>query len=155
EHAIEPKDLLGFTAAALVRTMSRSQKESPKHDRATYRALRDDQKLPAAFTLLELALRLSPAPVDLSPQGLVIHVQTLAQTLPEDVARTVARIDLERLDRTATFFERWWASIEAGSLDAMATSGFFQIAIGERALFRFSLESKLVADVFPAVADEA
>ena len=85
----------------------------------------------------------------------------LARDLPQDLARSVAEVDMGRLERAVTFLERWGASLTelAGSgeelLRAYAQSGFFHVLTDEQALLRTSLEIRLVADVFPAVAEAA
>ncbi len=144
-----PRLFLGFTTGSRAIPLG-------TYDRATYRKFRENHKVPAAFTLLELALRLAPAPVEMSAQGLVAHVQLLVQKIPDELSGAVARLDIERLEQTVTFLERWWTELEGKSpdLEAISKSGFFQITLGERALFRFSLETRLVAEVFPSVSAE-
>jgi hypothetical protein len=158
---LSPKDLLAMTASAVVRCAAREKPlggpaARAEHDRTAYRKLRDAQRVPGSFTLLELALRLAPAFAEQeAPAAVVSRVAALARDLPKELSGQVVTIDLDRLDRTVSFFERWWAELtEAGGdgqeqLTALARSGFFQVTREERALLRFSLETRLVAEVFP------
>jgi hypothetical protein len=120
-------------------------------------------RAPGAFTLLELALHIAPALPHApdSPPAAVARVAELARDLPGNMSEKVAAIDLDRLDRTVTFFERWFADVTkaadaaADPVAALADSGFFQVTRDERALFRFSLETRLVSEVFPWCAEHA
>jgi MoxR-like ATPase len=160
---LSAKDLLGMTAAAVVRCSTRAKAPNPSLDRNGYRKLREAMRAPGAFTLLELALHVAPAlpHASDSPSAAVARVAELARDLPDGLSQQVAAIDLERLDRTVTFFERWFAAIDeqagaaADPLAVLADSGFFQVTRDERALFRFSLETRLVSEVFPWAADHA
>ncbi|MEM7605479.1 MAG: AAA family ATPase [Myxococcota bacterium] len=62
------------------------------------------------------------------------------------LAESLASRDLDRLDRAATFFERW-----LGVADERAALEF--VAFEEQALLRFALECDLVGLLFPSVAD--
>jgi hypothetical protein len=164
-QVLAPRDLLAMTAEALVRSarMAPAPALTPL-DRAQYRRLRkEDQRVPGAFTLLEIALRVAPGRMaePAQPEEAAAALAELARDLPQELARAVAEVDLGRLERAVTFLERWGASLAdlAGSgeelLHAYAKSGFFHVLTDEQALLRTSLEIRLVADVFPAVAEPA
>ncbi len=155
---LSTKDILALTAGALVRSASSSPRpaEMPL-DRETYRKMRQvDQRVPGAFTLLEIAIKLTPRlGKDGSPEAAAHALAEIARDLPADVASAVAKIDADRLDRSVRFLERWWAALalEAGTpaerIDSWSKSKFFHVAHDEQALARTSLECKLVAEVFP------
>ena len=164
-QVLAPRDLLAMTAEALVRSarMAPAPALTPL-DRAQYRRLRkEDQRVPGAFTLLEIALRVAPGRMiePAQPEAAAAALAELARDLPQELARSVAEVDLGRLERAVTFLERWGASLAevSGSgeelLRAYAQSGFFHVLTDEQALLRTSLEIRLVADVFPAVAEAA
>ncbi len=161
---LAPKEILSLTATALVRSVSMAPRppEAPL-DRATYRKMRaQDQRVPGAFTLLEIAMKLMPSlgKDGAAPEDSARALAAIAADLSPEVATAVAKLDVDRLERAVHFMERWWAALAAdeGSaaerVRAWTTSKFFHVAHDEQALVRTALECKLVSEVFPQMADE-
>ncbi len=163
EGMLPPKDILSLTAAALVRSASMAPRtaEAPL-DRATYRKMRaQDQRVPGAFTLLEIAIKLAPSlGTTGAPEDSARALAEIARDLSPEIATAVAKLDADRLERAVRFMERWWAALasDEGSapdrVRAWTTSKFFHVAHDEQALVRTALECKLVTEVFPQMADE-
>ncbi len=164
-EVLSARDIVAMTAEALVR----SARAAPTPalvplDRDQYRRLRvEDHRVPGAFTLLEIALRVqSRKVIDVgNPEASAKALAELAQDLPEALRVGVAEVDLGRLERVTTFFERWGASLDDAGADTgpllarYAQSGFFHVIADERALLRTALEVQLVSDVFPLASERA
>lgn len=160
---VSQADVLTLTAEVLVRSaeaMPRAPAVGP-WDREHYRKLRErDQRVPGAFTLLEIALRLMPTADAKRPEESAAAVTALARNLAPELAAAVAAIDVARLERSVTFLERWWSALadDSGSpeerFDRMRDSRFFHVTRDEQALARTVLECKLVREVFPAAAPD-
>ncbi len=162
---LSARDIVAMTAEALVRSARAAPSPAMTPlDRDQYRRIRqEDQRVPGAFTLLEIALRVQSRKVlDLgNPEASAQGLAELARDLPEALRQGVAEVDLGRLERVVTFFERWSASLDdagAGTdalLERYAQSGFFHVIADERALLRTSLEVQLVSEVFPLANERA
>lgn len=104
-------------------------------------------------------------------EGLAGLVSLLAE-LPKDARASVVRHDFDRLERAATYLERWWQRLDGGAPDAAAPgdagatpdervlkaivrSKFFAVLLDEAAIVRFMLEAKLLAELFPDQAGRA
>jgi hypothetical protein len=158
--ALAPRDLLGGAARVLVRAASNAAVPPlDVTDRERYRKLRSiGHRVPGAYTLLEIAMRVAPKRTlrsTANPEAAVAALHEIARSLPADVGASVAKLDLARLDTTTAFLERWYATAtaEAGSaqdkLEKLVASGFFGVAFDEQAILRTALESRVVGDVFP------
>jgi MoxR-like ATPase len=162
--ALAPRDLLAGAARALLRATEKTT--LPAHpealDREHYRKLRSlGQRVPGAYTLLEIAMRIAPKRMlrsTANPEAAVSAVHEIARSLPADVASAVAKIDIARLDATTAFLEMWFdselrsASTPDEKLQEITTSGYFGVAFEEQALLRTALEARVVGDVFPECA---
>jgi MoxR-like ATPase len=164
--ALAPRDLLAGAARALLRATEKTK--LPTHpaelDREHYRKLRSlGQRVPGAYTLLEIAMRVAPKRMlrsTANPEAAVAAVHEIARSLPAEAASAVARLDVARLDATASFLEMWFdselrsASSPEEKLQEITTSGYFGVAFEEQALLRTALEARVVGDVFPECAGE-
>lgn len=160
--ALSPKDIVGMTADTLVRSAKSAPRppEAP-HDKNTYRQLRAaDKRAPGAFTLLDIALRVSSFDPKASMEQSTADIAALARSIPESTAQTIARIDVERLTHCVSFLERWWTDLEniqgdsEDRVKAWTQAGIFGVLRDEQALARTALECRLVREVFPHVAAE-
>lgn len=164
-EVLSARDIVAMTADALVRSARAAPAPAMSPlDRDQYRRIRlADHRVPGAFTLLEIALRVqSRKTLDLgNPEAAAQGLAELARDLPEALRAGVAEVDLGRLERVVAFFERWAASLDDVSegteamLQRYAQSGFFHVIADERALLRTSLEAQLVSEVFPEVGERA
>jgi MoxR-like ATPase len=164
--ALAPRDLLAGAARALMRVADKTK--LPVHpaalDREHYRKLRNlGQRVPGAYTLLEIAMRVAPKRTlrsTANPEAAVAAVHEIARSLPADVASAVAQLDIARLESTAAFLEMWFdselrsASSPEEKLQEITTSGYFGVAFEEQALLRTALEARVVGEVFPECAAE-
>ena len=170
EGTVSAAQWLSWSADAI----SRSAKEVPhtkpkKHDHAGYRDLRrSEQRVPAGYTLAEVALRVAPERRQTARMQTVPEVEAggpelqglLSQLSPEQRKRA-GRIDLDRIARAVTFLEGWWREITSGAmpvserLEALIKSRFFEVVWDEEALSRFALEAQLVAELLPQHRVEA
>jgi MoxR-like ATPase len=160
--ALQPKDILEMTAETLLRAAKSAllPPEAPL-DKTVYRNLRSvDRRAPGAFTLLDIALRVSTLDAKVSPEESALRISALARGIPSSVGKQIADLDVQRLTRTIAFLERWWSALESSEgaaedrVAAWTAAGFFGILRDEQALARTSLECKLVSEVFPEVVDE-
>ncbi len=159
---LQGRDLVALVARALVRTAETSPAPGVGGlSRAQYQKLRkEDQRVPGAFTLLDVALRLhTPNPTD-DPKANAAALAALVRELPETAAREVAAIDLARLERSIGYLERWGAELFAlrgkaeERIHAYASAGYFHVLTDDQALLRLALEIEIVGDVFPFVRPE-
>ncbi|CAN5277001.1 hypothetical protein BH09MYX1_BH09MYX1_02780 [soil metagenome] len=156
---LEDRDLVTLVARAIVRTAEAQPSPAlTPLDRTQYRKLRkEDQRVPGAFTLLDVALRLVSAEARGDAKTNAEGLASLARDLPLDVAKAVAAIDVDRIERSIAFLERWGkdlllfvGSAEA-RIHAFASAGYFHVLTDEQALLRLALEIEIVGDVFPFV----
>ncbi|MBX3226445.1 MAG: AAA family ATPase [Labilithrix sp.] len=159
-RAVLPKTtVLRFAVEALVRSEQGkgTVPPSPVRDYDGYRALRSSmQRVSLAFTTTELALRTSPEKPALAhtPDALVSSMSDVIAALPETLRQEVVTLDLARIDRAVAFVETWWSQLSARSdLAALEASKFFVVTREEGALLRFTLEARVIADVFPEAAE--
>lgn len=169
---VPPATLLRFSVTALVRTEKGSARP-PAHGgdhAASYRALRAaDHRVSLSYTLIELALRVSPERPKAtdSPAEIVKALGGLLSAVPPELRADVFGLDVGRIDRALTLLEAWWASLSLGADDAIARgdvatigrlleqlseSRFFHVTRDEGALLRFALEGRVVAELFPEAA---
>ncbi len=157
--ALAPRDVLSAIARVLVRAAKASVlPPMGTLDRDHYRKLRlSAHRMAGAYTLLEMAMRIAPQRTlrsTANPDAAVVALHEVARSISPELAKAVAEMDLERLDATTTFLEKWFAkaseSAEAEKrLEKLVSSGFFGVAFDEQALLRTALEARVVADVFP------
>jgi hypothetical protein len=169
---VPPGTLLRLATMALVRCEKSRKASRPDYtaDFVGYRALRsDEQRVSLAYTVVELALRVSPPPprATASPSEIVEALGGLVAQLPPELRGEVVALDLGRVERAVELVGRWWAAlgVEARSASASgdvrrigaalaktAESKFFHVTRDESALLRFALESRVVGEVFPECA---
>jgi MoxR-like ATPase len=168
--AIGPGDWLAQTARILVRAAKEAGLPAEEaFDRAHYRKLRQiGQRVPGAYTLLEIAMRVAPKRTlhsTANPEAAASALHEIAGNLPPDLAAEVASLDMARLDATVTFLEGWYLDGSAAggtsrtpndgsAVDKLVASGFFGVAFDEQALLRTALEARVVSDVFPSHAPD-
>jgi MoxR-like ATPase len=159
---LQGSDLIALVARVIVRTAEASPAPATTPlEHAQYRKLRkEDQRVPGAFTLLDVALRLHTATPSDDPKTNAIALALVVQKLPEEAARAVAALDLARLERSIAFLERWGAELFAlrgtaeERIHAFASAGYFHVLTDEQALLRLALEIEIVGEVFPFVRPE-
>lgn len=156
-EAIQPRDWLAWSAEALCRAADAPAVPS-SYDHAGYRQLRrDEDRIPVAYALAEIALRLGQA--DGGPRPGLLRVAELLAELPETTQDALVAIDRDRVERALGYLERWWEALAAGELGVeerlqrIIKSRFFEILWDESALARFSLELQLTVDVLPRAAE--
>jgi hypothetical protein len=166
KDVLTPAALLRFATAALVRTeRKRGFKDSASPDHAGYRALRNaEHRVSLAFTVVELALRVSPerpAPTA-TPAEIVSALGGLVGALPAELRGEVVELDLGRVERAVTLLEHWWDALAkkmpadtndvksvGNALHELGESKFFHVTRDEGALLRFALEARVVGEIFP------
>jgi MoxR-like ATPase len=158
--ALAPRDVLSAIARVLVRVAKGAVLPPMGNlDRDTYRQVRQaSSRMAGAYTLLEMAMRVAPQRTlrsTANPEAAIVALHEVARSVSPELAKSVAEIDLQRLDAITTFLERWLAKADgdAGTpeqrLEKLVSSGFFGVAFDEQALLRTALEARVVADVFP------
>jgi MoxR-like ATPase len=165
--AIGPREWLAQTARILVRAAKEAGLPAAEEslDRAHYRKFRQiGQRVPGAYTLLEIAMRVAPRRTlrsTTNPEAAASTLHEIAGSLSPDLATEVAAMDMARLEATVTFLERWYESASAATtspapdnVDKLVASGFFGVAFDEQALLRTALEARVVGDVFPSRAPD-
>lgn len=159
-RAIAPEAWLRWSAEALVRTAPATPEPAIHvHDHQGYRRLRREvERVPLAFTLAEVALRVDRTPtVGPATSGLE-RVATRITELPEALRARIEQLEVSRLERSVTYLEEWWAHLcedELGveeRLDRVVRSKFFDAIWDEAALTRTALEIGLIAELLPESA---
>jgi hypothetical protein len=162
ESAISPEHFLGWTAEALLRGDQPNPVESELADFDGYHRLRGaEQRVSSAFTLAEVALIALPGLLkDLTnPTEAAQSIAGLCDKLPRTVKDRIVAGDLNRISRALDFLEYFWSELQNKGHDtesllrAIVESRFFDIVWDDSALTRFSLEARLVGDVFPTHAE--
>jgi hypothetical protein len=138
-----------------------------------YRALRAaEQRVSLAYTMVEAASRIKePRIAPASPPDAALAELTRASfALPGELRGMMGRLDLERIARAIDQLEAFWRplrevaarALEKGELapvgeaiDRLGSSQFFHVTRDEGALLRFSLEARVVGEVFPEASAEA
>lgn len=168
------QELLEMAAASLVkRERKRPRTAAPSADVKGYRALRAaEQRVSLAYTMVEAASRIKEPRIlpASAPGDAVVALTSAAFALPGELRATMGQLDLERIARAVDQLEGFWRplhelgseALEQGGLrpigeaiEALASSRFFHVTRDEGALLRFSLEARVVGEVFPEVADAA
>jgi len=174
ENVLAPRELLEMAALALAKKEAvRAKAPLPTPDALGYRALRNaEQRVSLAFTLVEAASRIKePKIAPDSPPDAALSVLTRAVgELPKDLRVSMGKLDIERIDRAVDQLEAFFLPLRDAArealttgavgdvglaLDRLGTSKFFHVTRDEGALLRFSLEARVVGEVFPEVAEEA
>ncbi len=172
ENVLAPRELLEMAAMALAkREATRGKAPRPTSDAAGYRALRNaEQRVSLAFTLVEAASRIKEPKIapDSPPDAALAELTRAVGELPKELRASMGQLDLERIERAVAQLEAFFrplgdaakAALETGevgavgvALDSLGTSKFFHVTRDEGALLRFSLEARVVAEVFPEVAE--
>ncbi len=168
---VTPSDILRWTAEALLRgDLAPPPIDDTKFDLHGYRQMRvREQRLPLAYTLVEIALHLSPEIASRTPdpnQAAAAVADALAK-LPEKLREVIAGADVARIQRSAWYLESWWRAMlgdrdpdpatmpmTEGSrmLGIIARSGLLTVVRDEAALLRYALETRLVSDAMPSHA---
>ncbi len=168
------QELLEMAAASLVkRERKRPRAVTPTADVGGYRALRAaEQRVSLAYTMVEAASRIKePRIAPASPPDAALAELTRASfALPGELRGMMGRLDLERIARAIDQLEAFWRplrevaarALEKGELapvgeaiDRLGSSQFFHVTRDEGALLRFSLEARVVGEVFPEASAEA
>ncbi|MEM9694607.1 MAG: hypothetical protein AAGA56_18805, partial [Myxococcota bacterium] len=80
-------------------------------------------------------------------------VAKLIGGLPVELRRSIAVIDLERVETTVNYLSEWWARLADGDesaevrLERVVRSQFFHVLWDEQALVRCRLELQLIEDL--------
>jgi MoxR-like ATPase len=168
KSVVPPHDLLRLAASALVRSEKRRPRPaagSPDH--AGYRAVRAaEQRVSLAYTVVELALRVSPekpAPAS-APVEIAKAIGGVVGKLPDALRAEMVALDLARIERALDVVEAWWAKLAAeataaassadvqrigAALARLGESRFYHVTRDEGALLRFALETRVLGEVFP------
>ncbi len=164
EHALESEvraeALLGWAAEALLagEPSAPEATDGDTPDLAGYRRLRErEQRAGVTWALSEIALLLSPSespekPAELAPTEIVAH---LVDKLDPSLQRALADVDLARAARAVGYLRRWLASLSGKPIREVGDSRLFEVLWDEAALARFSMEARLVLEVFPDQAERA
>ena len=163
---LEPSDLVGWAATALVRVEHARALPAPHISKGYdgYLGLRvGEARVPLTFTLVEIALRTCAALArPTAPEATMRGVAEVVSALPESLRADLATLELARIDRALDYLEAWWTAIvgpESATLDhslleVVAASRFLSIAHDDATLTRFSLEARLVGEILPECAEE-
>jgi MoxR-like ATPase len=159
EDAIAARDLLTWTARALLRSERKVETEDSRQNFDGYRELRrSGQRMSLAYALAELCLTISRSELERiqTPAELLVRITEKLGEIPEAIRADVAASDLERIARPVTLLEGWWQSLLAGAepdadaeLRRLSESRFFHVVRDEGALVRFALEARLLAELLP------
>ncbi|HHH28242.1 MAG TPA: hypothetical protein ENK57_07845 [Polyangiaceae bacterium] len=159
-RAIAPEMWLRWSAEALVRTSPETPEPTIHvYDHHGYRRLREEvERVPLAFTLAEVALRVDRTPTE-GPASAGLHrVASRLGELPDELRSRVVAIELSRLKRSVAYLEEWWDHLCEDELsvderlERVVRSKFFDAIWDEAALTRTALEIGLVADLLPEAA---
>ncbi len=161
--SIAPKDLLAWSAKALLRSDRRGA--LPATGDASfaerYRAVRAArERVSSGFVLCDLCLHL------VSPGGhealaVSADVIALVGSLPEELKARLAEADLSRIEAPLEVLEAWFESVREGmksnpeaALVDRSVAAFLELVGAEMALTRFELELSLVATLFESSRGE-
>jgi MoxR-like ATPase len=155
---IAPRDLLTWTAEALLRNDPKQEFGTPNLNQQGYRNLRLlEQRVTCIYALVDVCLRLLPGLPEASAKPLegLARVREQLNALPPVLLERLCERDLERIERPVGFLERWWALLRrhieqlspVDSVALLVRSDFFQITMNEQALARFELELELLRQV--------
>jgi hypothetical protein len=163
--SIAPRDLLGWSAEALLRSDKNGTAAAPPHasHSARYRAVRSArERVSNGFVLCDLGLHLVP-PAGKEALSVPSDVVALVASLPEEIKARLAAADLARVEAPLDVLEAWFGYVRdtlkkspEASLTNDEVRAFLEVIGVEMALTRFELELGLVASLFeqsrPAVA---
>jgi MoxR-like ATPase len=159
-RTIAPETWLRWSADALVRTAPTEPEPAiDVYDRSGYRRVREEvERLPVAYTLAEVALRVDRRPTQDGASPGLGRVAARIAGLPDALRARVEEIELARLTRSIGYLEAWWTTLceddlpVGKRLNRVVRSGFFDVIWDEAALTRTALEVGLVADLLPETA---
>lgn len=174
-NVLKPQELLEMAASSLVKKEHKKPKEKskPSPDVDGYRAVRtSQQRVSLAFTLVEAASRIKETKISpqSAPEAALEELTRAIGALPTELRLAMGKLDLERIGRAVHQLERFFRPLGDAAKDALTkaevrdvgmalerfgTSRFFHVTRDEGALLRFSLEARVVGEVFPEVAEEA
>ncbi|WP_394832570.1 MoxR family ATPase [Pendulispora rubella] len=163
-------ELLTLIAHVLLRT-ERASHPAPSPSAKGYRDLRNaEQRVSLTYTLLVTAFRVSQdaASSRVEYDARLADVHELLEGIPAELRDQVVTMDIERIGRAVTLLEQFWETLR-GPIESTCASGdaaallvvlddtrksrFFHVAYDEGAFARFSLEARLVGEVFPAALE--
>ncbi len=173
-NVLTPRELLAMAAGSLVKR----EAQKPRHAKSTpdvegYRSLRGaEQRVSLAFTVVEAASRIKEPKLtpQSAPEAALEELTRAVGQLPSELRLTMGKLDLERIGRAVSQLEAYFRPLGDAAkealvssevravgivLDRFGTSRFFHVTRDEGALLRFSLEARVVGEVFPEVATEA
>lgn len=159
-EAIAPEQWLEWSARALVRA-ERAPATPTRPGYEAYRGLRGAEvRTPIAVALREISLRVSPPPGDSAEAAEGALVSAIGR-IPDALRGEAAESDLARVERAIGLLEAWWWALTGGNkaseplddagerLKAIVASRFLEVVLDEASLFRFALETRVIADTFP------
>jgi MoxR-like ATPase len=167
-EALDPGDLVGWAATALVRVEQTRAAPAPHISKGYdgYLELRlGEARIPLTYTLVEIALRTCPSLAHpKTPDAAMRGVADVVHAVPEGLRAELSGLELARIGRALAYLETWWTAlvgnVERGGeldttrLETVARSRFLAIAHDDATLTRFSLEARLVGEILPERADE-
>ncbi|MFO0650899.1 MAG: AAA family ATPase [Polyangiales bacterium] len=171
-EVLGPEELLEMAARALVKREAARRREgfTPQPDAFGYKTLRaGEQRVSLAFTMVEAASRIKEPRITpgSTPEAALGALTRSVSALPPDLRVTMGELDVERIGRSVTQLEAFFKPLGDAGRDALsrgdrasldkaiehlAASGFYRVTRDESALLRFSLEARVVGEVFPEVA---
>ncbi len=169
---LDAGSLVAWTADALLRSGDTETPAPSVVQLEEYRAFRSaEQRVPLAYTLVEVALRVAPEVSRGTDAALAAGgaIRALLERLPADLRARLVQFDVARIGRSVAVLEAWWERIvgpggdaervdpaRAATVLAELSALRFLVAVrDEAALARFSLEARLIAEMFPAHAASA
>ncbi len=170
-EVLSPEALLEMSARALVkREGMRREAFTPRPDAIGYKTLRaGEQRVSLAFTMVEAASRIKEPRITpgSSPEAALGALTRSVSALPPELRVSMGELDVERIGRSVTQLEAFFKPLGDAGRDALSrgdregldkaierlgASGFYRVTRDESALLRFSLEARVVGEVFPEVA---
>ena len=164
--AIPHRDVLHWTARALVESENEVDAYEASNDYDGYRNLRNvEQRVSITYALVDVAMTLLPGLTDggADPAESLDRVRDLVGTLPDALREQVVRQDLDRIEKPTALLESWWDDIERSvegqreedAIRVIVLSKFFKLTMDEQALVRYLLELDLVARTLPRAEKQA
>jgi hypothetical protein len=169
-NVLGPQELLEMAANALVKREEKKPRPAqPTPDAEGFRALRSaEQRVSLAFTMVEAASRIKEPKItpESPPDAALAELTRAVGALPSELRVTMGKLDLARIERAIGQLEAFYRPLaelgqealgksELGAIgeaiELFGESRFFHVTRDEGALLRFSLEARVVGEVFPEV----